>query len=167
MSDLTKLWKAAFRPALAYYCACFAVLSLTGLIIKGVDLAMGWGALDAGLPQAIIRPIPIIAVLALYGFIVFAIPVVILIQIARGFELPRGWADALIPAVLAALIWFIAFELPGFGAINTPGLSFAPLWIAAFFGTGGFLYWLFAGRPRPPYPIRLIAEDLVGRTQDE
>jgi len=64
------------------------------------------------------------------------------VNLARGMEWRRGWADTLFPAavsfVLSTLLW---------GLNQGTGPLLLPFILAALGAVGGLTYWLAAGRP--------------------
>jgi hypothetical protein len=80
-----------------------------------------------------------------------AIPALMLVWLVRSTRLRRGLTDSALAGASAALMYFLL------GYVGTSDSHFEIGFLIASFpigiagAAGGFTYWHFAGRPRPPY----------------
>jgi len=88
----------------------------------------------------------IVAWAAGFGAFLFAGPVAAVIAVIRVAGWKRGWADVWFPASLGAVGGGLIFA--GQSGEDLPVLGAAALGYAAYFGLGGLIYWLLAGRPK-------------------
>jgi hypothetical protein len=144
--NLTWLWKRLLRPALAFLAASTAsafVITLSFYLTS----VFGEGA-EPVTADGLAAMLAITLLTGAYVAVFAAIPVIILVWVFRAIKVRRGWADAITGAILGALlIHLMAFGLSGLTTLPSP-LS---LLFGASGALAGFVYWVLAGRPRPPY----------------
>ncbi|WP_420434959.1 hypothetical protein [Hyphobacterium sp.] len=139
------IWQRALRPVLAFLLAAIAAAASISGVFYGQALIEGDEALTA---ESLGGFLGLSTVLGLVIGAIIAIPTFALVWIFRWANVPRGWTDTLVAALLAALvIHLMAFGSSGIG--HAPGA--VNLLFAAGGAIGGFIYWQLAGRPRPPF----------------
>jgi len=154
MAGKLGLWRRFLRPFLAWLAAClFAalVMMVTYVIVEGTQTSF----------SDLITFVQTALFFAVFAAIVTLIPAPVLVVIARRQAWPRGWADALVPALLVFLIWgvFFASQYTVFADWWRGFLTGASLVPAAL--SGGITYWLLAGRPAAPTrPVSSTKTDL-------
>lgn len=83
-----------------------------------------------------------------FGCVLGALPAAVLVSSIRALGALRPFADIVAGALLAAA----AATILGLGI--SPAVAFGAALLAGPSGAAaGFLYWWFAGRPRPPYDL--------------
>ena len=114
------------------------------VVAAGINISIFTSTvLQFGLGRAAFGPLievlGVVLVLTVWVAFATAIPALVIVNVIRNFGLRRGYSDTLVPAGIGCLL----------------SLAVIDLWFSLGFtaagAAGGFTYWHFAGRPRPPY----------------
>ncbi|MDG1416969.1 MAG: hypothetical protein P8J78_10400 [Maricaulis sp.] len=133
-------WRRILPPIGAWVMACLAAATVA---VSGVALQslINTGHLPFTMASPILFLVTIASVMFLMGLITI-IPSPIIVWLMRRTRVRRGMAEVIVAAMLALGLSVLIIPISGIGSIAS---------FTAAGAAGGFTYWHFAGRPRPPY----------------